>query len=82
MTYSLTSSDFQDLGGQTNGALDTELLILSPVDQVIGDYGLRSISRIQQDEHQSRTLLQALDVAARERDANFVKCGGGARELR
>ena len=36
-THSLTSGDLEDLSGQTDGALDTELLVLGTVDQVIGD---------------------------------------------
>ena len=36
-TYSLTGGDLEDLGGKANGALDTELLVLGTVDQVIGD---------------------------------------------
>ena len=38
-TYSLASGDLEDLGGETDGALDTELLVLGTVDQVVRDYG-------------------------------------------
>ena len=38
-TYSLTGGDLEDLGGETDGALDTELLVLGTVDQVVRDYG-------------------------------------------
>jgi len=34
---SLTGGDLEDLGGETNGALDTELLVLSTVDQVTAE---------------------------------------------
>lgn len=37
-THSLTGGDLQDLGGETNGALHTELLVLGTVNQVVGDY--------------------------------------------
>ena len=36
-THSLTGGDLEDLGGETNRALDTELLVLSTVDQVARD---------------------------------------------
>ena len=36
-THSLTGGDLEDLGWETNGALDTELLILGTVDQIRGD---------------------------------------------
>lgn len=32
--HSLTGGDFQDLGRETNGSLDTELLVLGPVDEI------------------------------------------------
>lgn len=34
-THSLASSDLQDLGGETDRALDTELLIFRPVDEIV-----------------------------------------------
>ena len=37
-TYSLTGGDLEDLGRETDGALDTELLVLGTVDQVVRDY--------------------------------------------
>lgn len=43
-THSLTSGDLQDLGRETDGALDTELLVLGTVDQIIGDYGVAFVS--------------------------------------
>jgi len=33
-TRSFTSGNFEHLGGKTNGSLDTELLVLGPVDKV------------------------------------------------
>ena len=33
-TYSLTGGDLEDLGRKADGALDAELLVLCPVDQV------------------------------------------------
>lgn len=36
-TYSLTGGDLKDLGRKADGALDTELLVLSTVDQVRRD---------------------------------------------
>lgn len=37
MTYSLTGGDLEDLGGETDRALDTELLVLGTVDEVSRD---------------------------------------------
>ncbi len=37
-THSLTGGDLEDLGGETDGTLDTELLVLGAVDQVGRDY--------------------------------------------
>jgi len=37
VTHGLTGGDLKDLSGETNGTLDTELLVLSTVDQVIAD---------------------------------------------
>ena len=37
-TYSLAGGDLEDLGGETDGALDTELLVLGTVDEVRRDY--------------------------------------------
>lgn len=36
-THRLTSGDLQDLGRETNGALDMELLVLGPVDKIARD---------------------------------------------
>ena len=38
--YSFTGSDLQDFGRETDGTLDTELLVFSAVDQVSRDYFL------------------------------------------
>ena len=37
-THSLAGGDLQDLGGKADGALDTELLVLSTVNQIGRDY--------------------------------------------
>lgn len=58
-TRSLTGGDLEDLGGETDGTLDTELLVLGTVDEVV------------------RELFKVLDVAARQRDTDFVNFGGG-----
>jgi len=58
---SLASGDLEDLRGEADRALDTELLVLGAGDQV------------------SRELLQVLDIAARERDTDFVDLGLGHR---
>jgi hypothetical protein len=34
-TYSLTGGDGKDLGGETDRALDTELLVLGPINKII-----------------------------------------------
>ena len=36
--HSLAGGDLEDLGGETNGALDAELLVLGPVDEVRRDW--------------------------------------------
>ena len=58
-----------------DGALDTELLVLRAVDQVSRDCDNVSIRR--KESHLVRTLLQVLDIAARQRDTDFVDLGGG-----
>ena len=43
-TNSLTGGDLQHLGGQADGSLDTELLVLGTVDQVLRDCSRKTIS--------------------------------------
>ena len=77
-THRLAGGDLEDLGGEADGALDTELLVLRPVDQVSRDYTDRSVILITNHSPLGvPTLLKVLDVAARERDADFVDLGGG-----
>jgi hypothetical protein len=47
-THGLTGGDLQDLGRETNGALDMKLLVLSPVDEIARDCesNVSSLSRI------------------------------------
>ena len=81
--YSLAGGDLEDLGGETDGALDTELLVLSTVDQVRGDY-TKSSSRRNPGTKLLLTLLEVLDVAAREGNPNLVDLGrrdGGTRGI-
>ena len=44
-TYSLTGGDLEDLGGETDGALDAKLLVLSTVDQIVADYSTHILAR-------------------------------------
>lgn len=47
-TYSLTGGDLENLGGKTDGALDTELLVLCAGNQISRDCGTfkkRGLSR-------------------------------------
>ena len=37
-TYSFTGSNFQDFGRETDGTVDTKLLVFSTVDQVSRNY--------------------------------------------
>jgi hypothetical protein len=37
-TYSFTGGDLQDFGRETDGTVDTELLVFSAVDQVSRNY--------------------------------------------
>ena len=37
-THSLTSGDLQNLCGETNRSLDTQLLVLGAINQIAGDY--------------------------------------------
>ena len=53
----------EDLGGETDGALDAELLVLGSVHQVGAD------------------LLEVLDVARGEGDADLVDLGGRGRSI-
>lgn len=59
----LTGGDLEDLGGETDGALDAELLVLGTVDELLAD------------------LLEALDVAGGEGDADLVDLGALAEVL-
>ena len=78
ITHRLAGGDLEDLGGEADGALDTELLVLRPVDQVSRDCTDRSVILILNHSPLGvPTLLKVLDVAARERDADFVDLGGG-----
>lgn len=59
----LTGGDLKDLGGETDGALDAELLVLGTVDELLAD------------------LLERLDVAGGEGDADLVDLGALAEVL-
>jgi hypothetical protein len=59
----LTGGDLKDLGGETDGALDAELLVLGTVDELLAD------------------LLERLDVAGGEGDADLVDLGALAKVL-
>jgi len=59
----LTGGDLQDLGGQADGALDAELLVLGTVDELLAH------------------LLEGLDVARGEGDADLVDLGAIAEVL-
>ena len=59
----LTGGDLEDLGGETDGALDAELLVLGTVDELLAD------------------LLERLDVAGGEGDADLVDLGALAEVL-
>lgn len=59
----LTGGDLKDLGGETDGALVAELLVLRTVDELLAD------------------LLERLDVAGGEGDANLVGLGALAELL-
>ena len=59
----LTGGDLQVLGGQADGALDAELLVLGTVDELLAD------------------LLERLDVAGGEGDADLVDLGALAEVL-
>jgi hypothetical protein len=59
----LAGGDLQVLGGQTDGALDAELLVLGTVDELLAH------------------LLERLDVARGEGDADLVDLGAFAEVL-
>jgi hypothetical protein len=59
----LAGGDLQVLGGQTDGALDAELLVLGTVDELLAD------------------LLEGLDIARGEGDADLVDLGALAEVL-
>ena len=75
-TYSFTSGNLENLGGETDGAFDTELLVLRPVDEVGRDYRYK-LAEVPSAVCTQRTLLQVLDVAARQSDTDFVDFGTG-----
>ena len=64
--------DAQNLGRQTDGALDLQLLVLGAVDQVRA-HCRESLANTRM--HCERTLLQVLDVLARQGDADTVNLG-------
>ncbi len=74
--YSFAGGDLKDLGGETNGSLDTELLVLGSVDEIARDCN-RS-QKCNKRVTRKRTLFQVLDVAARQGDTDFV--GFGSRD--
>ena len=80
-TNRLAGGDLEDLGGETNGALDAELLVLRTVDEVRRDCPVIPLHEPlylrERRANEQLTLLEVLDVAARERDADFVDLGGG-----
>ena len=43
-THRLAGRDLKDLGGEADGALDTELLVLGTVDEVRRDYRCPAVS--------------------------------------
>ena len=53
-TNSFTGGDFEDLGGKTNGPLDTELLVLCTVNQVSRDW------RVRQERFRQKEMLLTL----------------------
>jgi len=59
----LAGGDLQVLGGQADGALNAELLVLGAVDELLAD------------------LLERLDVAGGEGDADLVDLGALAEVL-
>ena len=63
-TYSFTGSDLQDFGRETDGTVDTELLVFSAVDQVSRNYSYMLVRilkhRIEQCKHFSRFLTLLL----------------------
>jgi hypothetical protein len=56
-TWGLTGGDLKDLGGETDGALDTEVLVLGTVDEVSADCTMSAtITRLTNYAHFSRFL--------------------------
>ena len=45
MTNSLTGGDLEHLGGETDRASNTKLLVLSTVDQVVADYSTHILAQ-------------------------------------
>lgn len=74
MTNSFTGGNLKDLGGETDGTLDTELLVLSTVDQISRDFKNMSILPVSTNLC-GLTLFKVLDVAAGEGDADLVDFG-------
>ncbi len=76
-THSLTGGNLENLGGQTDGSFDTELLVLGTVDEVVRDYTNNENKNT--NSKRVPTLFQVLDIAARQRDTDFVDFSGGHR---
>lgn len=85
-TGGLTGGDLEDAGRETDGALDAELLGLGTLDEVGGDYDIPICSLISSCSlfrqfswggvgDEKRTLLESLDLAGGEGDADAVDLG-------
>lgn len=51
-TYSLTGGDPQDLGGESDGTLNAELLVLCPVDQICRDWDVHEAHGMESEDTQ------------------------------
>ena len=82
-TYSLTGGDLKNLGGQTNGAFDTEILVLRAVHKITRDYsqGIKPSSPYTHRKAQL-TLLQVRNISTRKRNPNLVQLGSDRRTSR
>lgn len=76
-THGFAGGDLEDLGGETDGSLNTELLVLGPVDEVGRD--CEKMSSRDRSRDLILTLLQVLDVAAGQSDSDFMDFGSRHR---
>src|ERR1700761_2884807 len=73
--HRLAGCDAQDLRREANGALDAKLLVLCAGNEIRRDYSSSAVRG--GGGTKARTLLEVLDIAAGQSDADFVDFHAG-----